>query len=58
MANKCTAGLRKCKDCYYFDNGWCNWKGRKTHGASTECDDGWCDPEQFKDMQGYGLEES
>lgn len=54
MANMCTAGLRKCKDCYYFDNGWCCWKGRKTHGASTECDDGWCDPEQFKDMQGYG----
>lgn len=43
---KCTVvGLRKCKDCCYFDDtkpvGWCCWKGRSRKRESTECDDGW-----------------
>ncbi len=40
---------RKCKDCHHFKNNWCDWKGTSRRGASTECDDGWCDPKQFKD---------
>lgn len=40
---------RKCKDCHHFKYNWCDWKGTSRSGASTECDDGWCDPKQFKD---------
>ena len=42
---------RKCKDCRHFKNNWCDWKGTSRRGTSTECDDGWCDPKQFKDSQ-------
>lgn len=32
---------RKCRSCYYFNDGWCYWLGQRVKPTQNECDDGW-----------------
>lgn len=39
---------RKCKSCYYFSrDGWCLWLGQPRKPYQYECDDGYCNKNDY-----------